>query len=283
MRQHSSILKSPKPKTETEMSKSRNALLTAAAILAATAMIGVSPANAADGYVAVGIAATPEYEGADEQQLIPFVAGQINFGRRYVAFDGLTLRANLSPIDGFEFGPVAGYRFGRDADVDNASVALLPQIDDAFEAGAFAALTSKGIINADDEARFELRGLHDVSGAHESWVLTPAVSYAASMGPKIRWKTEISADFVGDDYAATYFTIAPSDALASGLGAFDAEGGFKDIGLSFQWNYDLGRNWGLTGYSSYKRLIGDAADSPIVRDAGDENQFTVGFGVSRSF
>ncbi len=266
------------------MLKYRKSLLTAAASsIAATAMIGVSSADAAEGYVAVGIGATPEYEGADEQQLIPFLAGQINFGQRYVAFDGLTLRANLSPIDGFEFGPVASYRFGRDANIDNPTVALLPQIDDAFEAGAFAALTSRGVIGAYDEVRFELRGLHDVSEAHESWIVTPAISYAASMGSKIRWKTEISADFVGDDYAATYFTIAPLDALASGLDAFEAEGGFKDIGLSFQWNYALGRNWGLTGFSSYKRLIGDAADSPIVRDAGDENQFTVGFGVSRSF
>jgi outer membrane scaffolding protein for murein synthesis (MipA/OmpV family) len=30
------------------------------------------------------------------------------------------------------------------------------------------------------------------------------------------------------------------------------------------------------GIASYKRLVGDAEDSPVVDDAGDPNQFTAG-------
>ena len=35
--------------------------------------------------------------------------------------------------------------------------------------------------------------------------------------------------------------------------------------------------------ASYSRLVSDAADSPIVKSFGSENQFTVGVSLSYSF
>ncbi|MEM9442430.1 MAG: MipA/OmpV family protein [Pseudomonadota bacterium] len=43
------------------------------------------------------------------------------------------------------------------------------------------------------------------------------------------------------------------------------------------------RRWGLTGILSYKRLIDDAADSPIVDDVGNANQIFGGAALTYSF
>lgn len=236
-----------------------------------------------DNFIAVGVGATPEYEGSGSQQVIPFLTARVNFGERYVALDGLTARADLSPFKGVEFGPLVGYRFGRDGDVENASVALLPQIDDAYEAGVFAAIESGPLFARGDRLRFSVDALHDVSGAHDSWTVTPALGYASAISDRFRTNVELSATVAGGDYADTYFSVSAPSAAASGLGAFNAGGGLKDIGASFQWTYAVSRKWSVVGFTSYKRLVGDAADSPIVADAGDEDQFTVGLGLGRSF
>jgi MipA family protein len=62
--------------------------------------------------------------------------------------------------------------------------------------------------------------------------------------------------------------------------AFAPASGFKDIGLGANVVHPLGGNWSLTGLGSYARLIGDAADSPLVKDRGTANQFRVGLGIS---
>jgi len=55
------------------------------------------------------------------------------------------------------------------------------------------------------------------------------------------------------------------------------------VGAQFMIGYELTENWGITGALRYTRLLGDAADSPLVEDEGDENQLLLGLLVSYSF
>lgn len=43
------------------------------------------------------------------------------------------------------------------------------------------------------------------------------------------------------------------------------------------------QHWGFMGLVSYKRLLDDAEDSPVVDDEGDENQLMGGILVTYSF
>jgi outer membrane scaffolding protein for murein synthesis (MipA/OmpV family) len=64
------------------------------------------------------------------------------------------------------------------------------------------------------------------------------------------------------------------------LKKYTAEAGFKDVKVSVTAGYPITNRWRLGGKVEYKRLVGDAADSPIV---DDENQFLAGFGLSYHF
>ncbi|MGF1463829.1 MAG: MipA/OmpV family protein, partial [Maricaulaceae bacterium] len=69
-------------------------------------------------------------------------------------------------------------------------------------------------------------------------------------------------------------------AAASGLDVFDAGAGFRDVGLSSVLSYQLSKRWSLNSVVSYSRLIGDAADSPIVTEEGSPNQVFFGMNVA---
>jgi outer membrane protein len=64
---------------------------------------------------------------------------------------------------------------------------------------------------------------------------------------------------------------------------YQPEGGFKDVGLTLDLDYSLTQNWGLTGRLGYKRILGDAADSPLVENRGSADQFTSGLFLSYRF
>jgi len=80
-----------------------------------------------------------------------------------------------------------------------------------------------------------------------------------------------------------YFSIDAGDSAASGLDEFDADSGFKDVGVSLRLAWGEGSGWGVTSIASYTRLLDDAEDSPVVDDAGDENQLFGGVALTYAF
>ena len=74
-----------------------------------------------------------------------------------------------------------------------------------------------------------------------------------------------------------------ADAARSGLQTFDADSGFKDLGLNLTASFKPWEHWGLMGLVSYKRLLDDAEDSPVVDDEGDANQLMGGILVTYTF
>jgi outer membrane scaffolding protein for murein synthesis (MipA/OmpV family) len=47
--------------------------------------------------------------------------------------------------------------------------------------------------------------------------------------------------------------------------------------------YQFAGNWSATGLVRYTRLLGDAEDSPVTDDAGDENQVFSGLLINYTF
>ena len=78
---------------------------------------------------------------------------------------------------------------------------------------------------------------------------------------------------------STYFGVSPADAEASKLSPFSAGSGFKDFSFSLMGVFHFSKKWHLGGGLSYKKMLGDASDSPVVDDRGSDNQYTVGLAV----
>lgn len=93
----------------------------------------------------------------------------------------------------------------------------------------------------------------------------------------------VSTTYADGDYMNSYFSVDGGDSRRSGLDKFNADSGFRDVGLELMAHYNFYGNWNAMALARYTRLIGDAADSPIVDDEGSANQFFGGILFIYSF
>lgn len=222
----------------------------------------------------------PEYEGSDKYKISPLPMVMINY-RDLVFLRGPMLGVNAitwrgpGPNDKLQIGPMARYQFGRDED-DSDDLRGMGDIDAAVELGGFITY-STGPWSAG------VTLFQDVSGSHDGLTAKFSAGNRMPLAPRLMLRSEISATWADDDYTESFFGVTSTQSTRSGMPEYHPQGGFKDAGISLDLDYNLTENWGITGRVGYKRLLGDAADSPLVEDRGSANQLSTGLFVSYKF
>lgn len=218
---------------------------------------------------------SPSWPGADKYSIGPYVdlsRERVGTEFTFEAADE-SFGAPLIESGKFAFGPAFGFVGKRTAADVGAN---LPKVGLTIEAGGFAQVSPTPNFRLRAEAR---RGL----GGHDGFVGEVSADYVArdgddwlfSIGPRVT---------LGDGkYQRAYFGVSPAAAAASGLPAFDINGGVHSVGLTAGYLRQLSPNWGFAVYGRYDRLVGDAARSPIVRQLGSRDQPSVGVALSYTF
>ena len=217
----------------------------------------------------------PDYEGSEDYEVVPlpYALAQWASGQ-YVHLLGNKLKGNLLEGDMWSLGPMLEYISSR-ADVDNNRVDDMQNVDASVMLGVF------GGVKIDRwTASIEMR--QDVVDDN-GFLLTLNGGYDLPINDQLKLGFGLSTTYADGDYMNTYFSVDRGDARRSGLKEEDAESGFKDVGLDISADYNFYENWSVLGLLKYTRLVGDAEDSPVVDDEGDENQFFVGALVKYSF
>lgn len=212
----------------------------------------------------LGLAAAPEFEGSEDYTAAPVPSLRVtNPSGRFIDVFGSTVRVNALASTRLQLGPLARYRTERD-DVDNNRVDAMEAVDAALEVGAFGA-ASIGPWN------LRLDVLTDVADGHDGLLMEFSGGYTWVDG-NARLTLNGFTTYAGDNYMAAYFGVDGADSAASGLSTFDAEAGIKDVGITVIPAYSFSSRWGAMGVLRYTKLVGDAADSPVVEDAGSDDQ-----------
>jgi outer membrane protein len=276
----------------------------AAALVPATAMAqggppaathggpsGGPPGNTDTVTVGLGIGVTTSYDGAKAYKLIPGGTLRGTIAGHDFQLNGLQIFVDAIPNDparaiDIEFGPVAGVGTNRTGDVSDERVDALGELDVAIELGVRGAIGKRGLLNRTDKLALAVTAVWDVAGAHDSYVISPAIEYSTLAGRRTFLRMAVISEFVGDEYARYNFGITPAGSLASGLATYEPGGGLASIGANVLATYSLSgkrTGWALFGIASYKRLQGDIAASPIVTETGSPNQFFASVGVGYTF
>ncbi|MFN0192485.1 MAG: MipA/OmpV family protein [Aestuariivirga sp.] len=257
-----------------------------AAACVCLAALSAGQGVAAEVKLGVGAAALPDYEGSNEYTFIPFPSFEIEHEGFKLKSSRLGVEADLIPILGLDAGPIVRYNFGRDSGVDDDVVSLLPEIGESVEVGGYIAgglplnllgLDSNSILFARVDV---IQGL---DGGHEGLTADVATGLITDFSDQFSLITAATASFMSGGYADSMFGISAAGSAASGLAAYDPDGGLKDVGVAFIATYEWTDNWSGTLIGSYKRLVGDAADSPIVKDRGSPDQFFAGVSIGYAF
>ncbi len=221
--------------------------------------------------------AAPSYPGADDLSFIGYPS--LSFRRagtpeRFSApDDGLSF--SFLDDSAFRFGVVGRFQGGRYLEDDRRLVGL-DKIDWAVEPGLFVEYWPVEFLRARAEIRRGFNG-------HEGFVADLGIdlvqrfgAFTVSAGPRLS---------LGDDeFTRTYFGVTPEEAALNGeVTAYDPSGGITSVGATASATYAWSEQWSTTAFVSYKHLVGDAADSPIVERFGSEHQVGVGLTVSYSF
>lgn len=275
-------------------------LIAAALLIAAPATAqAVAPAGPPPGVmrddgsdrltIGFGLGMAPDYEGSDDYELQPGGIFQGRVSGIEFQMRGLNLYTDFVPDKRgsktrLVLGPLVQVRLDRVGEIRDPRVAQLGKRDTAVELGLTAGIGRRGVLIPPASLNFDVTFLHDVAGAHKSYVITPALSLNSPVSQRSFARLGLSADFVGKGYAATYFDVGPGNVLP----AYATNGGgLKSIAGSLLYTHDLGgdprKGWGLFGLANYKRLLGKFADSPIVSDAGSASQVFAVAGVSYGF
>ena len=241
--------------------------------------------DAHDKVIGVVVATVPDYEGSDDYQaaVAPLIKYKFEGSNRYLQLTANKLYFNVLNGENWEFGPMGIYRLGRD-DVDDIIVDMMEEVDDSFEVGAFIGYAKK-FGNPRHRINIHLDVTKDITDdGHEGLVGTFKATYWRPLG-KSSWDMGLggSVTYADDDYMSSFFSVSTSDAGATGLPEFKAEGGFKDLGISAMTQYHVNQSWHIIGGAQYKKLFGDAEDSPIVDQRGDANQLFAGLGLMYSW
>lgn len=232
-----------------------------------------------------GMFTAPAFPGASDYQVMVVPDLRVRYGETFSASIDQGARYEFALGDRWTAGPLLALDFGRDQDGSPFSVgggtstALqgFADIDATLQAGAFVHFTQSAW-------SAELQLLQAV-GSYEGLSAELTVNYRTSLGgpvtdggllvltgPRLRW-----------DDASTqnaYFGVTAAAAVGSGLPVYRASAGLRSVGWSATVLRALSARTQLFALLSYERLAGDAADSPLVRQHGDANQFFGGVFVS---
>lgn len=217
-------------------------------------------------------ALVPEYEGAEEYEVVPYPLIDAVWRDRLFLSSLRGAGAYIWNEGGFKLGASIGYTFGRDDD-DGKLLEGLGDIDGGATANVFVSYEIQGF---DLTSRFT----HQFTGDDTGYLVDLGVGYTFRFPRGVIVKPSLSTEYASGDYMEAYFGISPSQAARSGHPVYDADAGFKSFGPEVLVVYPLDMNWSVQGTAAYKRLLGDAEDSPITEDA---NQFSLGVGVAYRF
>lgn len=257
-------------------------LLIPVAFLAATqARAQSAEGEQGDWQVMLGAGAiySPDFEGSDEYEITPFPFISVEY-RDLAYIRGPEIGVNiirLKPSEEFSIkaGPLARYR--RDRKVKrNADLRGLGDVGTAVELGGALSFEYR-------QAWVRLSLAKDVAGGHDGLVGEGEAGVRFNLSDTLTASASAKASWADKDYMATYFGVTPVQAARSGLPVYRAEAGLKDVGAGLSLSYMLGRNWMVTAVGGYSRLMGDAADAPLVVRRGSPDQLHGGLFLAYRF
>jgi len=236
-------------------------------------LVDLMPPGVTNVKLGAGAAYSPKYEGDNNRKVsaVPLISFRY---RDIIAVDNNQIRINLFGKDSLfdagalKAGPVLRVDFGRDAN-DSPDLTGLSEVSTSIELGGFVAYTY-------GPARYRLRVTQDVASGHGGAQATLDASVAVYRSSVLTTGARLSTTYAFNGYLDSYYSISAAQATASGLTAFDAGSGIKDVSFDIASEYRVTESWSAVGNVGFSRLLGDAAKNPLVETRGSANQISLG-------
>jgi outer membrane scaffolding protein for murein synthesis (MipA/OmpV family) len=244
--------------------------------------VDTGPGQGMNFTLGAGAGAAPDYEGSDDYELVPLWnlrVANLYHPSTFVQVIGPRLRSNFLPSDHWRLGLSGQFIKERD-DVENDQVDALEKVDPSAMLGVLGGYDF--LADPQQHLMLEVEARQDVANDN-GFLASVRGLYGGRLTERWRFDALVGSTWASEDYMSSYFGIDAADAARSGLDQFSADEGFKDVSFGGGLSYRLFERLSVSVLANYTRLIDDAEDSPVVDDAGDENQFFGGALVNYTF
>lgn len=214
----------------------------------------------------------PEYQGAADRVTKIVPGFFLRYGRLTVtnASGFVTRRADdverglgidLSPSDRFRLKLALRFDAGRDEN-DSPALAGLGDIKMTVRARV------NGVWKLDDRWKLGASWSVDAFGRGGGNLGDVSIQHEQRLSPDTTLAVGAALTIAGDRYLQTYFGISPEQAARTAYPLYTPPFGLRDVELSASLRHEFGPHWVALASTSVTRLIGPAADSPLVKRAG---------------
>ena len=221
------------------------------------------------GQIGFGMSVAPRFVGADEH--VAAVAFDLKVSYKETIFlENNRIGALLYKNRFVRTGAIARWNLGR---IDNGSLSLLetiPEVDDAFELGFFVATSLYKLFLTTEIYFGAAEGLKGSSVEVEA---------GYTFEPTSRWRVTpiLGAVWGSGRFLNTFYGVEEGN---PDLPVFRPSGGLSEAYFELATERRFGENWLFKGSFRFSELLGDAADSPIVRSAaGSRDQLQAFVGI----
>jgi len=218
-----------------------------------------------------GMGYSPDYEGSDdyEAQFMPNV--EITWKDRVnLSMGGLMV--DVYQGENLTLGLGAGMSESR-KESDNEALRGLGKIDSSIDGVLYGSYDL-------EIAELEASIAQDLGDGHEGTLVELGANFFIPVSKKVRIMAGPDMTWASEDYMQSFFGVTSKQAGNSVYSKYDVGSGVKDVGLHLMAEYPITESVSLNAMVEYKRLLGDAADSPIVKS---EDQFFGGLMLNYTF
>ncbi|HEY9109680.1 MAG TPA: MipA/OmpV family protein [Roseateles sp.] len=222
------------------------------------------------------VAVSPEYDGASRHKARLRPTWAVKFGRIRIAAGGgsaLLGFGRTSAGDGASTQLVESDRWrlglslrvdsGRDSG-DAGTTRGLPDVKRTLRARLYAsyALTTDWNLGASLS--------QDVLGRKGGLVGSVDLGWRFYRSESTEWTTGIGVSAGNAQNLRSYFGVPASAVAASGKPAYEPGAGLRDVSIGVGFKHTFDKHWFVFGSVGASRLLGPAADSPLVQRATNE-------------
>ncbi len=222
----------------------------------------------------VALRNAPEYDGAQarETKLRPVWAAKIgrvrittSGGSALLGFgrDGAGAGASTQLIDNakWRLGVSARIDSGRDSS-DASTTQGLPDVRRTLRAKLYASYS----LTPDWTVGMSLS--QDVLGRHGGLTAGLDTGYRLYRSESTEWTAGVGLTAANATNLRSYFGVPASAAAASGKPVYEPGAGLRDVSAGLGFKHAMTRHWFVFGGAGASRLMGPAADSPLVQKRG---------------
>lgn len=206
-----------------------------------------------------GIGYAPIYEGSDEYDVlpVPVINAEYKDGLFFAnVYDGI----GSYPLrrENYKVGASIGYAPGRDESDDRKNLNGMGDVDASATANLLAEYDF-GVAQLSGKVSAAVSGDYGTTAE-----LDLGSRYAVN--EKIILSGSVGTIWADEEHMSHHFGVSARQSARSGYGRHDAESGIKSIGFSLGATYRITDHWNTNLTLKGDHLVGDAGDSPIVKD-----------------